>query len=798
MAKKYLYPESLEQELEFDKILQQAVAYCYGEPGKLHFQKRLFSSDYDRNQYRLELTYQAKLAYQSGDQLPLFAYENIDHFLSKLAVPGYVLDLEDILQLRTILQLGHRLHKYNDSQTGRLYPLISELISATSFNPQYLLAIQKVLDDQGNVRNDASEELVRIRKSKSAKSGEIEKAFNNLANQYKSGGLLTENVESYRNGRRVLSVPAENKRRIPGIIHDESATGKTVFIEPEPMIALNNDLFELGHLEAREIARIIRDLCDHLRSGTADFTSIQTLISRLDFINAKARIALDYGGELCNTFPEPRLKLFAAMHPLLYLKNRKSGKPVIPFNLTLDQKHRMLLISGPNAGGKSVLMKAVGLLQLMHQSGFLIPVYRESEIGMFRHIFADIGDNQSLDEDLSTYSSHLKSMKYFVDHVGSQSLLLIDEFGGGTDPDIGGVLAESMLTYFNHKHAWGIITTHYSILKLYAHNHPGIFNGSMLFDQQNLQPTYQFKAGSPGSSFAFELARTNGLPDKILNGAEKKLGSKKYKVETLLNDLQREKIEIEKELIKLSQKQKTLDQLINNYQHQMSDVEARKKKIRQEMKEFQLSNTIIESDAIEMKLKELEKNAGIDKIKELARIKKEERLRLAQQVEQLNEEINKTVISKTIHKEIAVGDFVRIKSSGAVGKIIQLKDKQATVEIGELKVNVTVNKLQHERETIDLRKPKLIHTNLSNKEANPASEIDIRGFRRDEALRDIQDFLDTAVINGKMNLRILHGKGDGVLKQLVREFLRNYHIPLNISHPPAESGGDGVTLVQIN
>ena len=389
-------------------------------------------------------------------------------------------------------------------------------------------------------------------------------------------------------------------------------------------------------------------------------------------------------------------------------------------------------------------------------------------------------------------------MKYFVDNVSSQTLLLIDEFGGGTDPDIGGVLAESMLTYFNHKHAWGVITTHYSILKLFAHNHPGIFNGSMLFDQKNLQPTYQFKAGSPGSSFAFELARTNGLPDKILSGAEKKLGSKKYKVETLLNDLQREKIEVEKELQKLAAKQKSLDQLINNYQHQMSDVEARKKKIRQEMKEFQLSANTVEAEVIESRLRELEKREGINKIRELAQAKKEERVRLLQQMEQLNEEIAATDKSNKLVKPLEEGDFVRLRSSGAAGKIIRMKGNQATVQMGELQVNVPVNKLVPEREVVDLRKPKLIHTNLNTKEGNPATEIDIRGFRKDEALRDIQDFLDTAVISGKMNLRILHGKGDGVLKKVVRDFLREYHIPLEVSHPPVEAGGDGVTLVQIN
>ena len=286
---------------------------------RAHFEKKLFTADHDKNRYRLELTFQAKLAIESGDNLPLHAYEDITQFLDRLAVPGYVLDLEDIIRLRTVLQLTSRLHKYNDTQTARLYPLISQLITAATFDPVYLNAIQKVLDDQGGVRSDASDELVRIRRAKTAKTAEIEKAFNSLAGQYKSGGLLSDNVESYRNGRRVLSVPAENKRRIPGIIHDESATGKTVFIEPEAMIALNNDLFELEHLEVREIARIIRDLCDRLRSGTPRFAEWLQLISRLDFVNAKARLAIDYGGELCNTFPEPRLRLIAAMHPLLYL-----------------------------------------------------------------------------------------------------------------------------------------------------------------------------------------------------------------------------------------------------------------------------------------------------------------------------------------------------------------------------------------------------------------------------------------------------------------------------------------------
>jgi len=797
LAKKDLYPADLLQVLEFDRIIHLAGNHCYGEPGRRLFNESLFSINFERNKYRLLITQEYKESIESGTPFKLTSYEDTRPFLLHFEVPGYQLSQEEIVLLKHLLTLTSSISRAQDGTTAKSYPLLTELITVAAYEDQYLTAIRKIIDDQGEVRNDASEALSRIRKSKSIKYAEIEKAFNALALQYKNKGMLTDNVESYRSGRRVLSVPAENKRKVSGIIHDESATGKTVFIEPEPMILLNNEILELEHAETREIARILRELCDILRSGVEQFIAWATLIARLDFTQAKARIAIDYGGQLCKLNPHPHLKIISGFHPLLYLKNVQAGKQTVPFDLQLDKSRRILLISGPNAGGKSVLMKAVGLLQIMVQSGFLIPVFKDSEFGTFQAIYGDIGDKQSLEEDLSTYSSHLKTMKYLVDHVNSASMLLIDEFGSGTDPDIGGVIAESMLTYFNHKHAWGVVTTHYSVLKLYAHNHAGIFNGSMLFDNKQLRPTYQFKAGSPGSSFAFELARANGLPDKILNGAEKKMGSNKYQVENLLNDLQREKLEVEKQLVALQIKEKKLDELSRNYQHQMSEFEIRRKRIRQEMKEFQLTTTLKQEQLIEAQLRELEKTDQLEQIKSLAAAKKKERLELMNEIHVITEDLSAGEKNKAHKKDLEVGDFVKIKSSGTSGNIIAINKKIATVQMGELKVEVPVNKLISEKEKIDLRRPKMIRTDLASKNRSFPTTLDIRGFRKDEALKEIQEYIDQAIMDGRLNVTILHGKGNGVLKNTVKNFLSQYNIPLSVAHPADEAGGDGISIVTI-
>ena len=794
-----LYPKDIFEVLEFNKLIHLTAQYCKGDPGRDLVQQVKFLTDFQSIETLLKETLEFKNSIESGEPFPSQHYTDISVFLKYLKIDDYFLELEQIAALKQVLELMRLLDNFaRSSRQSKLYPLLSGRITSVDYDPYYLGKINQVLDEQGLVKNNASEQLVKIRKSITGKKNELERAFDQLVGVYKNKGYLSESLESYRNGRRVLSVPAEHKRQIPGIIHDESDTGKTVFIEPEPLILINNDLFELEHEEIREIVKIIKNLCNDLGKGHDAFVSYLACVTYLDFTWAKANLSLLFHGEMPQLVNTPHYEVLKAFHPLLYIKNQKSGKPTIPFDLHLDEKNRILLISGPNAGGKSILMKATGLLQLMVQSGFLVPVYKESKFGIFERIFADIGDKQSLEEDLSTYSSHLKSMKFFTDHVNKNSLILIDEFGTGTDPEVGGAIAESVLAHLNKKESWGVITTHYSILKLYAHNNAGVINGSMLFDSNGLKPTYIFKSGSPGSSFAFELARNNGLPKSVLHHAEQKLGSKKYKVDKLLNDLQSTKNDLEKQISDLKVKEKKLDRLIANYENQMSEFELKRKRLRQEVKEFQLNALTTQTEVIDNRIKELAKENNLDKIRALALQKKEEREKLVAQVATLSKETIGPDKKRIEKLNIEVGDFVRLKTSGTTGKVIEVIKENAKVSMGGLTVLVPVTQLQVEREPQDLRRVKGVFTDIVSAPANAKDKIDIRGLRKDEAIQQIQEFFDLALIAGKVNVEILHGKGDGTLKRVVKQQLKEYNIPMTISHPAPEAGGDGITIVKIN
>lgn len=793
------YPKEIFQLLEFDKLLNQTLQFCKGEPGRSLVSNVRFSADIEFIEKSLAQTIEYKSSIEAAESFPSQIYVDISSFIKYLKIEDYFLELEHINSLRRILDIMKSLDNFaTSSRLSKIYPLLCNYISEHNYDSRFLARINQVLDDQGQVKNNASENLIKIRKSISGKKNELERAFDNLVGHYRSKGVLSDSPESYRNGRRVLSVPAEHKRQIPGIIHDESETGKTVYIEPEPLILINNDLFELEHEEVREIVKIIKLLCNDLGNGHDDFVRYQECVAFMDFVGAKAQLSLMYHGEQPAMVNEPHYQILKAFHPLLYIKNQKNGKATIPFDLHLKEGNRILLISGPNAGGKSILMKATGLLQIMVQCGFPVPVYKESVFGIFKNIFADIGDKQSLEEDLSTYSSHLKSMKFFTDHVNENSLVLIDEFGTGTDPEVGGAIAESILAHINKKKSWGVITTHYSVLKLYAHNNPGVINGSMLFDSNGLKPTYLFKIGSPGSSFAFELAKSNGLPKAVIHHAEQKLGSKKYKVDKLLNDLQSNKNALEKQVSELQLKEKKLDKLIANYENQLSEFEIKRKKHRQEVKEFQLNAVIAQNEYLDDKMKEIARENNLDSIRALALKKKEERERLIAEVENLSSETNKFDKKKLIKENIEAGDFVRLKPSGTTGNVIEVIRENAKISMGGLTVLVPLKQLQVEKAPEDLRRVKGVFTDIITTSSQAKDKIDIRGLKVDEAMQQIQEFFDLALIAGKITVEILHGKGNGTLKRVVRQKLKEYKVNMKISHPAPEAGGDGITIVQID
>ena len=587
-----LLPADTYEKLEFDKVLTLLEAQCNGELGRQAARELTPSVKITEINRWLDEVAEFLQGTEEKNMFVIGAYDDIGEELRALRVEGYVLVESGLAKLNVLLLQAKQLFSFfgSDARQSK-YEYLYAVVRKVDYVPELSAAIEAVIDAEGNIRSDASDDLARIRRLIGSKQREVEKAFRAVIEKYRRAGLLSDTVESFRNGRRVLSVPSENKRQIRGIIHDESATGKTAYIEPDEVISINNDIFDYQQEERREIYRILRELSASLRPYVDQIAAYRDLIAYFDLVQAKATLARQMKAERPKVDHQPAIGIKEGRHPLLYLKNRQYGKKTVPFDLKLYGKNRLLMLSGPNAGGKSISMKSVGLLQLMLQSGMLITVGAESEMGVFHKVFTDIGDQQSIEDDLSTYSSRLKNAKAFIKEADDRTLVLIDEFGSGTDPALGGAIAEGVLEGLNAKRVYGVITTHYSNLKLYAYKTPGIVNGGMNFDKDTLSPTYELNVGRPGSSYAFEIAQKSGLPGEVLSYARKRAGKNERAVDQLLVDLQREKQETEQRLKELEQKQKTLDALTRTYEELHRDIEVRRKRLKLEAKEQSLAET---------------------------------------------------------------------------------------------------------------------------------------------------------------------------------------------------------------
>ncbi|NNE28799.1 MAG: endonuclease MutS2, partial [Saprospiraceae bacterium] len=583
-----LTPSDILEKLEFDRILERLATYCHGDLAVERALSLFPSSDFKGIQLSLEETDECLSGISEGEVFPMSKYSPLEEDLRFLALEESVLTEEAMVRIHQTLHLMDRIVRFFSPERKHRYKKLGSLVERVPHEPALSKAIRKVLDEEGNIREDASETLQRIRRKKNSLAIDLDRVFKKLITEYRKKGYLADSVESVRNGRRVFTIASEHKRKIHGIIHDESATGKTAFIEPEPILKINNDLFDLDTEERKEIYRILKSLSALLRPHIELISdSLKTLI-KLDMIQAKAHFASAYKGVAPKFKDLPRIGWKEAYHPLLLLKNFEEKKETVPFDLDLRGSNKMVVLSGPNAGGKSVTMKSVGLLQMMLQSGMLVPCDPDSEIGLFKKLCADIGDQQSLEDDLSTYSSRLKNMKEFLEVCDETSLVLIDEFGSGTDPKIGGAIAESILRSLHHKKVFGLITTHYPNLKIFAFKTRGILNASMTFDKKDLKPTYELKVGTPGSSYAFEIAQNSGLGKEILQYARKRVGKNERAVDQLLIDLQRESQELKEELKKVEGKEKKLSQLIKNYEQLFKDMEFRRKKMKLEAKQQNL------------------------------------------------------------------------------------------------------------------------------------------------------------------------------------------------------------------
>ncbi|MFK7981585.1 MAG: endonuclease MutS2 [Saprospiraceae bacterium] len=797
-----LEPKDLYEKLEFDKILELVEAECFGVLGKEVV--REISPDTSKPNILRKLRevkeYQITLG---NDPFPMRAYEEISQDLRMLEIEDYVLPIEGLQRINIILRSIHLIFKYFADSRQQVYPTLYSLIQPIIFDANLIKEIERVIDEEGQIKPDASPKLMKIRRTMGGKVKELDRQFRSVITKYRSNGWLTDNVESFRNGRRVLSAPAEHKRKIRGIIHDESTTGRTAFIEPEEIISINNDIFELEVEEKREIYRILKELSATLRPYAPSMYAYQTLLVRIDVIQAKARLSYRMNGTMPKVIGKPHMGIKRGFHPLLFLKNKELNKKTIPFDLILFQDNRILMLSGPNAGGKSITLKSVGLMQLMLQSGMLIPVDPISEMGIYEDIFADIGDQQSIEDELSTYSSRLANMKVFLEKATKRSLILIDEFGSGTDPQIGGAIAEAILGALNKKQVNGVITTHYSNLKIYAFKTKGIINGSMIFDKDTLSPTYELRVGRPGSSYAFEIGEKTGLDPKILNYARKKVGKKENAVETLLVNLQRDKQVLEEKLAVSEEKAKQLEKLIKNYDELHKNLEYRRKKQKLEAKEQALQNTAQDNRLLEnwiRELKENEKLAEAEKLKKAKEIAKKvriERKEIVEEVQELKEEIYYKPERTRSAKPIEVGDFVKLKTGGATGQVESIKKNKAVVQMGIMHMTVSVRDLQQAGEPLEIRRTKSIQVDTTAANAKFESKIDLRGMSKEEALAVLQEFVDQALIASVSNLEIIHGKGTGVLRKAVRRKLREYKDIQSIDFAPPERGGDGLTIVQL-
>ncbi|PHI18558.1 endonuclease MutS2 [Lewinellaceae bacterium SD302] len=789
-------PRDAPESLEFEKILQLLEANCQGDLGREKIRGLQPMTDPKLIEKRLDEVAEFKQGMDDKQMLRLGTYEDIAEELKMLKVEGYVLGENGLQRINNLLLQTRDVFKFfKITSRQSVYEALYGLIRPIVFEEELLKEIESVIDAEGNIRADASAELTRLRRMISSKEREMERVFKSEIDKMRKKGWLTDNVESFRNGRRVLSVPSEHKRKIRGIIHDESSTGRTAFIEPEAVIEINNDVFDLQQEEKREIYRILRELSAKLRPHVHSLAIYRDLIVTFDVIQAKATLARKLKATRPKVLPQPHLGIIEGRHPLLYLKNKQIGKKTVPFDLQLFGRNRILVLSGPNAGGKSISMKSVGLLQLMFQCGMLVPADAESQMGVFQKLFTDIGDQQSLEDDLSTYSSRLTNAQQFLSNADAGTLVLIDEFGSGTDPKIGGAIAEAILDELHRKKVFAVITTHYSNLKIYAFKTGGIVNGSMHFDKDTLSPTYELQVGRPGSSYAFEIATKSGLPNKVMKYARRRVGKQEGAVDQLLIDLQREKQEAEEALTKLKDKQQTLDNLTRTYEQLHKDLEVRRKRLKLEAKEQALQETARQNKEMEKVVRELREEKNLEAARDKAKKLRENRKELGEQVSDLRESIYYAPSHKD-EEPIREGDSVKLRTGGASGVVESIDKKRAIVQVGDLRMTVKLRDLEPAKEQMNVRRERSVSSDI-NRVATFDSRLDVRGMRYEEVLATTEAFVDRALMSNASLLQIVHGKGSGALKRAVRQKLREYKSDFKLSHPPREAGGEGVTVVEL-
>lgn len=843
-----VYPLDFEIKVGFDRVRKLVEAYTLTNLAKEKLSGITFMSDARQVYTMLSQTSEMKSIQMLESTFPQDGFVDTTHFLRKVAIDGSYLLPEEVGALRQSLQGIGFIVVFFERNSDK-YPFLSKATNKIQQFPQVISAINLIIDSRNEVRDNASPELARIRSEIYSKEREATKRLHSILRKAVQDGIVEEDAQvAIRDGKAVIPILSSNKKKIKGFVQDESATGKTSYIEPIEVVELNNEVRELKYDERHEIVRILMAFTASIQPYADDLMQAAHFLAAIDLIRAKARVAIDMQAGMPILSSEKVINIRSARHPLLEKTLKKEGKPIVPLDMNLSSDKHILVISGPNAGGKSVCLKTVGLLQYMLQMGFLVPMNENSEMMVFNKLFIDIGDQQSIDNDLSTYSSHLQNMKNIIRNSDQNSLVMIDEFGTGTEPALGGAIAEVVLERIEKSGSYGVITTHYTNIKYYASNAAGVVNGAMAFDVQNIRPLFRLEMGKPGSSFAFEIARKIGLPEDVVKEAEGRIGNSQINIERQLRQIARDKNywEVKRENIKISERK--YEQNATEYEQRLLEIKEQKaliiKKARDQAEAIiSKANKEIERTIREIKeanaekertrdireefevFKESIETLGMDDTDEMierkiAQIRERKERKEKRKKEGVEKSGDKFVITKqvaVVKRELAVGDYVKMQGQAVAGRVMSIDKKRAIIAFGHITTTVATDKLEiisnedykKQEKSVDSKLGVLYggmttvseekkSYSVNDKRLSFKSDIDLRGARVDEAIPKVQDLVDSAIMLGIKELRILHGKGTGALKEEIRKYLRSNTLVLTANDAHVEFGGSGITLVTLD
>lgn len=838
-----IYPQNFEQKIGFDHIRQLLKDKCLSTLGEERVAEMDFSKQYEDVVEKLNQVTEFVRIIQEEDGFPDQFFFDVRPSLKRIRIEGMYLDEQELFDLRRsletirdivrFLQRNKEEEEEEEEEAVSPYPSLKRLAGDIAVFPQLIGKIDSILNKYGKIKDNASPELARIRRELSITMGSISHSLSSILRNAQAEGYVDKDVSpTMRDGRLVIPVAPGLKRKIKGIVHDESASGKTVFIEPAEVVEANNRIRELESDERREIIRILIEFSNTVRPSIPEILQSYEFLAEIDFIRAKSYFAIQTNSLKPAVENQQLLDWTMAVHPLLQLSLAKHGKKVVPLDIELHKQQRILIISGPNAGGKSVCLKTVGLLQYMLQCGMLIPLHERSHAGIFDSIFIDIGDEQSIEDDLSTYSSHLTNMKIMMKQCNEKSLILIDEFGGGTEPQIGGAIAEAVLKRFNQKQTFGVITTHYQNLKHFAEDHEGVVNGAMLYDRHQMQALFQLQIGNPGSSFAVEIARKIGLPEDVIADASEIVGSEYINADKYLQDIVRDKRYWEGKRQTIRQREKHMEETIARYQAEIEELQQSRKEIIRKAKEeaeqlLQESNARIENTIRTIKEAQAEKEKTRLVRQELADFRsslaelsaKEQDEKIARKMQKLKEKQERKKNKKNEPKPVAAtapappprvapitaGEYVKIKGQSSVGQVMDISGKNAVVTFGSIKMTVKVDRLERSQaapktdaHTASTFVSSQTHDQMYEKKLSFKQDIDVRGMRGDEALQAVTYFIDDAILVGMNRVRILHGTGTGILRTLIRQYLATVPGVRHFADEHVQFGGAGITVVDLD